>query len=198
MSGLRSFESYHRGMDGTTAFMSPFALLLKVLKIGLLIKKTIETVISDPGEFTSRLVELTKSATQLAQYLPQVTVPIMIHDVLDVTNELLRMILLKIEEIRAIQEKKVEVSAKVNIDPKLSFVLVKINLQENDAQSALVEMLEPVIVVFDIIKVFCDLIGAPSPIASLGADDLDLLKTKIEALRAYITSLLNDYFSFVK
>lgn len=198
LSGLTSFESYHRGMDGVTAVMSPFALILKVLKIALLVKQTIETVISDPAEFTRRLVELTRLATQLASYLPQVTIPIMIHDVLEALNELLRLILLKIAEIREIQAKKVEVSAKVVLDPKLSFVLVKINLQEYEANSSLKEMLEPVIVVLDIIKVFCALINAPCPVATFGSEDLDYIQTTIEGLREFISSLLENYFSFVK
>jgi len=186
-SGLDGSEAYHRAMDQVAALTAPLKAVLDLLTFALGIKRVLEAAPAipvDPAEFVSRLREITVNATRLLSLLPQVSVPVLVRDMCAVLIDLIQIIRDEIAAVVAIAERKAEVEAAVSLDPNLEAVVVEIEAQETEAKAGLAEMLEPLLLVGEIIDTFLELIGArPLGLSAAGVEDLEALDSALVFLQ---------------
>lgn len=187
LSGLDSTEAYHRAMDQVGAVTAPLKAVLDILTFALGIKRVLEAAPAipvDPAEFVSRLREITVNATRLLSLLPQVSVPVLLHDVCSAVIDLIQLIRDEVAAVMELAERKAEVEAAVALDPALTDVVVLITAQETQAKAGLAEMLEPLVLVGSIIDAFLELIGLqPLGLSAAVVDDLEALDGLLAGLQ---------------
>jgi hypothetical protein len=180
-------------MDAVSAVTGPLKMALDILSLAVGMKRVLEAAPSipgDPSEFISRLRSITALATNLASALPQFSVPVMLRDLGLLLADLIQLILDEVAAVQAIAARKASVQAAVALDPALSAVVLQIEAQQAAAEAGLAAMLEPLVLVLQIVDVFMELIGlAPLGATATFMADLGALDAFLSGLQSQLQAL---------
>jgi hypothetical protein len=191
-SGLNSEESYFRAMNNIQTITAPFKLVLNFLELFQKLRDALTSInLSDLGDFFDLLNSFIGSLSQLTKYIPQLSVPIMIIDILKLVERLIILIEDKMNEIETTINKKQSVENKLSLDPNLQVIIDNIEIQISQKKEKLNEMMQPIVDVISIVQGFCDLIGIQ--VFDFSTEDnnsLEEIKIIIEELKTSIRFLL--------
>jgi len=195
-SDIDTQEGYKRVSDAIQSLLSPFKPALDLINIAIQIREVLEAAVdipTDPAEFLSRLADLTAMITALGQYIPQLTVPYIVKDGLDVAIAMTTDLESKLETMEAILTKKAGIEAKVPLDEALQDVADLVQEQYDEQVAELQKMLEPIEAILAILNVFGSLIGFQVSVAvPIDTTSLEVIRQSIEDLNEALVRLRDN------
>lgn len=189
-----NFQIVKNLLSQASAALAPLAPIFKILDAVLAIKdfaEAVPDVITNPASLIEAIVELIKKIAALASLIPQLSIPIMIVDLIDVVIVALQGI---VEEIEFIATKLEEIeTARALAQSQGNAALLEVTVCADDLMASIQanasNALGPLNTLFNVLNLFLGLIGQ-DPIPSM--DDLsDDPEEAIDALNNVVTVLQN-------
>ncbi len=175
--------------------LAPLVPIFNLIDAMLAVKDFAEAVpglITDPGALTSAITSLIEKITALASLIPQLSVPLMILDLIDVTITALGGVITQLEAV-LIQEAKIAAAATAATQPGNESLLTVVACAEGinvQTKNGIGEGLGPLNSFFGLMNIFLGLIGLP-PIPDLSGDLPDDTQEAIDDLKD-VVKLLED------
>lgn len=189
-----SQSGYYRGMDAIGMVLSPFKMILNFIEFFTKLQdalEAVENIVSDPTSFVDKLQAVIQHITKLLQYIPQLSVPIMIRDSLILVDSLLGVLLDQISLVENILVKKRIAESVVEDFPDMEFLITDVDTQLTLALGDLQKMLEPLLSVTSIINDFGALIGFTLDIPTIDESEVSTIKEGVTEVRLWIQGVIS-------
>jgi hypothetical protein len=162
-------------LSQASSILSPLTPVFNIIEAVIAIKDFAEAVpklITQPNEVVEAVKKLVKSIDKLISLIPQLSVPLLIVDIIDVTIVCLNAIVEEYEKIIT-QANKIDIARQRAINENNSSLLaitVCADTQLDTIQLGVEQSLEPLNSLFVVMNIFLQLIGQ-DPIPSLSVSD---------------------------
>lgn len=188
-------ESYYRVADMIGVVMAPFKMILNFIEFFIKLQEALEAVVdivSDPTNFVDKLEVLQIHVTKLLQYVPQLSVPLMIGDSLKLVYGLLGVILDQLAVVSNIASKVGIAEYLVEGFPEMEFLVEGTTNQLATSILEIEKMIGPLTDVINVINSFGSLINFELPIPTLDVSNISTLEANILQLRGILKSIIES------
>jgi hypothetical protein len=183
-------------LSQASSVLSPLTPVFNIIEAVIAIKDFAEAVpklITQPNEVVEAVKKLVKSIDKLISLIPQLSVPLLIVDIIDVTIVCLNAIVEEYEKIIT-QANKIDIARQRAINENNSSLLaitVCADTQLDTIQLGVEQSLEPLNSLFVVMNIFLQLIGQ-DPIPSLSvSDDAEDAIDNLEEFVKLLTDIRN-------